>query len=89
VVANLVLGNFGANFGHTADNLMAGDAGVDCVLPLVASLVDVGVADAAKENLNFNISLAWLASSDVHRGEGVLGGGGSESADSRSAHKIA
>ena len=34
-----------------ADDLVAGDHGVDRVAPLVAGLVDVGVADAAELNV--------------------------------------
>lgn len=41
--------------GNTADDLMAGHAGVHGIAPLVFGLVDVGVTDAAEQNVNFNL----------------------------------
>jgi hypothetical protein len=41
--------------GHPADDLVAGNDGVDRLLPLVARHVDVGVAHSAVENLELHI----------------------------------
>jgi hypothetical protein len=84
-----MFGDLGSNLGYATDNFVTRDAGIDGIFPLVSRLVDVGVTDATKEDFNLDVSLAWLASSDVHRCEGVLGSGGSERADSHSAHSTA
>lgn len=86
MIADLVLGHLGADLGHSADNLVARYAGIDGVLPLVARLVDVGVTDAAEENLDLDVRRAGLAADNRHRSERVLGGGGAEGADSLRAH---
>ena len=49
-VARLELGDRGANLGDTADDLVAGDAGINGghhAAPLIANLVEIGVTDAA------------------------------------------
>jgi hypothetical protein len=57
MVADFMLGDLGSNFGYAADNLVARDARVDRILPLIARLVNVGVTDATKEDLNLDIGL--------------------------------
>ncbi len=57
----------GADFGDAADDLMAGDARIDGrhdAAPLVAGLVEVGVADAAEENLDLYVVLGRIAPRD-------------------------
>jgi len=71
-VAGLEFGDRGADFRHAADDFMAGDAGVNGghdFFPLVASLVKIGVADAAEQNLDLHIVVGGIAAGD---------GGGSE-----------
>ncbi len=57
-VAGLELGDGGADLGDAADDLVAGNAGIDGghhAAPLVAGLVEIGVADAAEENLDLHV----------------------------------
>ena len=57
-VAGLELLDAGADLGDAADDLMAGDAGIDGghhAAPLVAGLVEIGVADAAEEDLDLDV----------------------------------
>src|ERR671929_192699 len=57
-VAGLEFGDCGADFGDTADDLMAGDAGIDSghyVAPLVTDLMKVGVADTAEQYFDLNV----------------------------------
>ena len=51
-VADLVAGDVDADLGHAADDLVAGNYRVDAPTPIIAGLVEVGVADAAVENLH-------------------------------------
>ena len=70
------------DFGDATDNFVAGNAGVDGghgVLPLVANLMEVGVADAAEENFNLDVLRAGLATLEGERSERsgcALGGKG-------------
>jgi hypothetical protein len=60
-VAGLELGDCGADFGDTADDLMAGDAGIDSghhAAPLVTDGVQVGVADTAEQYFDLNVLFA-------------------------------
>ena len=66
-IAGLELGDCGADLRDTADDLMAGDAGVDRghdVAPLIADLVEIGVADAAEEDLDLNVVFGRIAPRD-------------------------
>ncbi len=57
-IAGLEFLNCGADLGDAADDLVPGNAGIDGghhVVPLVAGLVQVGVADAAEENVDLNV----------------------------------
>ena len=71
-VARFVLGDCGANLGDAADDLMAGDAGVDRghhIAPLVTDLMKIGVADAAEENLDLHVAFGRIAPWDRVGGE--------------------
>jgi hypothetical protein len=60
-VAGLEFGDCGADFGDTADDLMAGDAGIDSghyVAPLVTDLMEVGVADTTEQYFDLNVLFA-------------------------------
>ena len=66
-VAGLEFGYGGADLGDAADDLMAGNAGVDGghdAAPLIAGLVEVGVADAAEEDLDLHVVLGGIAPLD-------------------------
>ena len=66
-VAGLELGDCGADPGDTADDLMAGDAGVDGgheAAPLVTDMVEIGVADAAEQDFDLNVVCGWIAPRD-------------------------
>ena len=66
-VADLELRHGGADAGDAADDLVAGDAGVDGghhFLPLVARLVEVGVADAAEEDFDLDVVVCRVAAFD-------------------------
>jgi hypothetical protein len=66
-VAYFEFGYSGADLGDAADDLVTGDAGIDSghdAAPLVAGLMEVGVTDAAEEDLNLHITLGWIAPRD-------------------------
>src|SRR5204862_4557337 len=66
-VAGFVLGNCRADLGHTADDLMAGDDRIVSgheLAPLVADRMQIGVADAAKQDLNLHVAVSWIATLD-------------------------
>ncbi len=52
---------FGAGLGHPADHFMPRQARVDRVMPFVAGLMQIGMADAAIENFDLNIRRAGVA----------------------------
>src|SRR5438445_9986195 len=67
-VPGLVLGNRRADFGDTADDLMAGNNRVirgHELAPLVADRMEIGVADAAEEDLNLYVAVSWIATFDL------------------------
>ena len=71
-VAGLVLGNRRADLGDPADDLMAGDTGIDRghdITPLVTNLMKIGVADAAEENLDLHVAVGRIAPRDRVVGE--------------------
>ena len=55
------LGDFRADGSDAADDFVAGDHGVDRTTPLVADLVDVGVADAGEEDFDDDVIGAGVA----------------------------
>ena len=66
-VAGLEFGHGGADLCDAADDLMAGNAGVDGghhAAPLIAGLVEIGVADAAEEDLDLDVVLGGIAPRD-------------------------
>ena len=71
-VAGLEFGYRGADLGDAADDLVAGDAGVDGghhAAPLIAGLVEIGVTDAAEEDFDLNVVLGWIAPRDRSGGK--------------------
>src|SRR5512132_1988065 len=71
-IAGFVLGNCRADLGDTADDLVPGDNRVDSghdAAPLVAHLVEIGVADAAEEDLDLHVAFDWIAPRDRGRGK--------------------
>jgi hypothetical protein len=66
-VAGLELRDSGADFGDTADDLMARDAGIDSghdPSPLVTDLMEIGVADTAEEDFDLYVVLNGIAPHD-------------------------
>ena len=56
-----------ADPGYAPDDLMTGDARINCghyVVPLVAGLMEVRVAHAAKEDFDLHVVIDWLAARD-------------------------
>ncbi len=76
-VAYFEFGDGGADGGDAADDLVAGDHGVEGAAPLVADLVDVGVTDAAIVDGNDDVAGSWFATVKVkgseRRGLGLRG----------------
>src|SRR5438094_2783096 len=67
-IPGLVLGNRRADFGDTADDLMAGNNRVirgHELAPLIADRMEIGVADAAEEDLNLYVAVSWIATFDL------------------------
>ena len=77
-VAHLEFRDLGADRGHTADDLVTGDAGVARAGPFTAGRMHIGMADAAEENFHFDVSRAGFAANNLHLSERVGGGGGAE-----------
>ena len=76
-VADRVPGDAPAHFGHAAHDLVAGHTGVDGVAPLVFDLVHVRMADAAKQDANFDLvglGFVPLEGQGFEAGEGMTGG---------------
>ncbi|MNG24893.1 hypothetical protein D3C84_1096690 [compost metagenome] len=69
-IADSVLGDIRTNGGNFSDDLVARHQGVDGNAPLVACLMDVGMAHAAVENLDRDVVGPWAATLEFHRGEG-------------------
>ena len=66
-VAGLELGDRRADLGDAADDFVAGNAGVDGghhAAPLVADLMEIGVADAAEQNFDLHVVFGWIAPRD-------------------------
>ena len=72
-VTIFVRGDVGANGGDFADDLVAGHQRVHGYTPLVACLMDVGMADAAVENIDRHVVGARAAAFEFYRGEGSGG----------------
>src|SRR6266487_3232840 len=77
-VAGLVLGNCRADLGHTADDLVTGDNRVirgHELAPLIADRMEIGVADAAEEDLDLHVAVSWIAALDLGGGQRRCGTG--------------
>ncbi|VVO45046.1 hypothetical protein PS726_06512 [Pseudomonas fluorescens] len=72
-VADFVLGDIRTDGSNFAYDFVAGHQRVNGNAPLVASLMDVGMADAAVENLDGNVVRPWAATFEFHGGEGSGG----------------
>jgi hypothetical protein len=69
-IARLELGYCGANFGDSAYDLMAGDAGIYGAGPLVTDCMKVRMADTTEQDFDLNIVFARIASRDHSRSKG-------------------
>ena len=66
-IAGLEFGDGGAYLGDAADNLMAGHTRVDGrhdAFPLIAGLVEIGVADATEKDFDLDVGGGWIAPRD-------------------------
>src|SRR5262249_12366825 len=65
-IAWLKLGDCVADLGHTTDNLVSWNAWIDSGhrAPLVTDLVEVRMADTAKEDLDLNVTVARITPRD-------------------------
>ena len=71
-VAGLELGDGRADLGDAADDLVAGDDGVDGghdAAPLVADRMEIGVADAAEEDFDLHVAFGRIAPRDRGGGQ--------------------
>ena len=71
-VAGFVLGDCRADLRDAADDLMAGDDRVNSghdLAPLVADLMEIGVADAAEEDFDLHVAFGRIASRDRGGGQ--------------------
>ena len=75
-VADLVLGDVGADLGDDADDLVAGHDGEGLRAPVAVDGVDVGVADAGVLDLDEDVVGSDVAPLDDRRGQRLAGGGG-------------
>ena len=66
-VAEFELLHSGSHGGHASDDLVAWDARVQSVVPLVARGVEVGVTDSAVQDVNRNILVAGRTALDRER----------------------
>ncbi len=70
-VSSFELGDSGADLGHAADDLMAGNDGVNGgheFAPLISHRVKVGMADAAEQDFDLYIVFGWFAPRDGGEG---------------------
>jgi hypothetical protein len=70
-VACLELGDCGADFGYTADDLMSGNAWIDSWYrtPLATNSVEVRVADTAEKDFDLNVMFARISPRNRGRGK--------------------
>ena len=76
-IAGLEPGHTGADLDHPADDLVAGHHRIERIAPVVAGLMQVGMADAAIENVDLHVVRAGVAALDAEgpeRGRGGLRG---------------
>src|SRR5205085_5702222 len=72
-VADAVAGDFVADRGDRADDLVTRDARVDRALPVVAAGMEVAVANAGVGDLDRDIVWPERAALEVHRAERLVG----------------
>jgi hypothetical protein len=66
-VTRLVFGNCRADPGHATDDLMTRDNRIDSgheLAPLVADRMQIRVADTAKQDFDFHVTVSWIAPLD-------------------------
>jgi hypothetical protein len=69
-IADFMLGDVRTYRCHFAYDLVAWHQRLNGNAPLVAGLMDVGMADAAVENIDCHIVGPWAAAFEFHGGEG-------------------
>ena len=68
LIPGFVFGHCRADFGHTPDDLMTGDNRVvrgHELAPLVAHRMQIGVADAAEQDLDLHVAISWITTLDL------------------------
>src|SRR6266566_9496774 len=71
-IPGLVLGDCRPDLDNTADDLVAGDNRIirgHELAPLVADRMEIGVADAAEEDLDLHVPVSWIATVDFSGGQ--------------------
>jgi hypothetical protein len=68
-VAGLEFRDAVANTGHTAHDFVTRHAWINGIVPFVARLMEIGMTNAAKENVDLDVCGAWFAATDRERGE--------------------
>src|SRR5690606_36142062 len=74
-IAGLEAGHLAADGADAADDLVPRHAAIQRAAPLRARGVQVGMADAAIRDLDLHVLRAGRAAGDIHRLEGLVGGG--------------
>ena len=65
-IARLELGDSGADFGDTPNDLMSRNAWIDSAhrAPLVTDYMEISVTDTAEKDFNLNVVFAWITPGD-------------------------
>src|SRR3954452_25174530 len=72
-VADLMFGDLGSDRSHFSNDLVPGDDRVDRSTPIVAALMQVGMADASVGDPDRNVVAAYRAPLDLHGLQRLVG----------------
>ena len=75
-LSDLEMGDVRTGLGDAADDLVARNAGIDCSRPLATGGVQVGVADAAEEDVDAHVPRAGVTALEGERTKGRVGAWG-------------
>jgi len=73
-ISDLVALDMGANRRNPPNDLVSGDAGIECAGPFRTNLVKIGMTDAAEGNGDLNVVCADRAAGDIERLERLVAG---------------
>jgi hypothetical protein len=73
-IAGLELGDSGADFGDTPNDLMSRNAWIDSAhrAPLVTDYMEISVADTAEKDFNLYVVFAWITSKGSWWGQAAI-----------------